>query len=459
MTLSACILFPPWFPIPPIGEQSLVVENATDEDWVLSVTSDFPTTFAIPAGETGEVELYAGAPATVELLDLECAEVADLVWEESFTGVRIGPDASLTGLEEIEEQGLTTFVEYFECAGGFGFGQAPEAVDPLPGGVGTLLLGGADGRAWSLDVATAELTQISSGEAFGDVEHSWSADGTQIAFSRLSEVGTSSIYVAAADGTDERLLVEDAASPAWSPDDARIAYRNTDPFAGASALWTIDVDTGETLELAEQATGPRWSPDGTRIAFISGDPSSFDPFDMPPAELRIVNADGTGLQTLAESAPFAPAPAWSPDGTLIAFNAPSDGDGDPFTQPLTIQIYDFARGEARTLVDVDGASATEAAWSPDGTRLAFTVSDIGMLETTGSLGMVAAGGGEIQQIGTLEDAYYLSPVWSPDEAWIAAARTVGAEMTSSLIAIRSDGGEEVVLAEGVTYAAAWRVAE
>ena len=459
MMLSACGLFPPFFPFPPMGDESLIVENATDQDWVVSVTSDFPTAFAIPAGETGEVLLYAGTPTTVELLDLECAVVADLAWEESFTGVRIGPAATLTGLEETPPHELTVFAEYYEC--GLGFAEAPEAVGPLPDGAGTLLVVGGDGSAWTLAVATAELTPISSTPPFGEGEHTWSADGTQLAFSRYSETGTSSIYVASADGTDERLLVEDATSPTWSPDGTRIAYLNTDPFAGASALTVVDVETGDSIELAEGAIGPRWSPDGTRIAFISADLSTVEPVEMTAAELRIVNADGTGLETLVEAAPFSPAPTWSPDGSLLAFTALSEGagGGDPFSQPTVIRVFDLASGAVRTVAAVDGASATEPAWSPDGTRLVFNVSAIGMFQTTASLGLVAASGGDVELIGTLDDGYYMSPIWSPDGAHIAVIRSVGLEVTSSLVAFRLDGSGEVVLATGVVHAAAWRAAD
>jgi len=456
--LSGCGLFLP-FPFPAMGDESLIVENATDQDWVLSVTSDFPTAFAIPAGETGEVLLYAGTPTTIELLDLECAEVADLAWDESFIGVRIGQAATLTGLEETQPQALTTFLEYYEC--GLGFAEAPAAVDPLPDGAGTLLVVGGDGSAWALDVATAKLSPISSAPQFGEGEHTWSADGTQLAFSRFSETGTSSIYVASADGTDARLLVGDAASPAWSPDGTRLAYLNTDPFGGGSALTIVDIATGDSVELAEGATGPRWSPDGTRIAFISADLKTVEPIEMTPAELRIVNADGSGLRTLAEAAPFAPAATWSPDGTLLAFTALSEGanGGDPLSQPTVIRVYDLASGELRTVAVVDGASATEPAWSPDGSRLVFSLSSTGMFQTTASLGLVAAGGGEIERIGTLDDGYYMSPIWSPDRASIAAVRSVGLEVSSSLVAFRLDGSGEVVLATGVVHAAAWRAAD
>ena len=82
-----------------------------------------------------------------------------------------------------------------------------------------------------------------------------------------------------------------------------------------------------------------------------------------------------------------------------------------------------------------------------------------MFESSGSIGVVSAAGGAAAQVGTLDDAYYAGPIWSPDGAWIVAARMVGAQVTSELVALPVDGGEEISLATGVMYAAAWRASD
>jgi len=435
---------------------TLVVQNETDGDWVLSLGSTMgPSAFAIPAGETGEVALYGVAPTTVALLDAECEEVDTLDWDTSFTGVRIEGSGTLAGAETIDAADVGTFVEYWECIGGMG--APPEAGEPLPGGSGSILLAGNDGLGWSLDVATAELNAITQGSPL-EAEHALSPDRTQVAFSRYAEMDpSSSIYIAAAGGGDERLLVEDAAGPVWSPDGSRIAYTNLDPFAGAAALGVVDVASGERIELADEASGPRWSPDGTRIAFTVDDLDGVMSGAFQPSELRIVNADGTGLRTLAEAAPFAAAPAWSPDGSLIAFGALPDGadGGDPLTQEMVIKVYDLDADEARTVAEIASSSLSEPTWSPDGERLAFTVMSLGLFRTSAAVGIGAPDATTPEQIGILDDGFYATPLWSPDGAWIAVTRTAGMQISSDLWAIEVASGDEVTLATGVLHASAW----
>lgn len=456
--LSGCFLFPPFFPPGefPMGDETLVVENATGEDWVLSLVSEVsPTTFAIPAGRTGEVATYGFAPTAVALLDPECEEVDSLDWDASFIGVRIEGAGTLAGAETVDAADPESFAEYWECFGGLG--AAPEAGEALSGGSGSILLAGNDGSAWSLDVVAGELDALSTGDVL-EGEHALSPDGTRIAFSRYGEMDASSaIYLADVGGGNEELLLEDAAGPVWSPDGTRIAFSNLDPFAGGAALGVIEVASGEALELADEGSAPRWSPDGTRIAFTVEDIdfAGFD--DVPPSELHIVNADGTGLRTLAEAAPFAAAPTWSPDATLIAFAALPDGaeGGDPLSQEMVIKVYDLADDSARIVAEIAGSSLSEPTWSPDGERLAFVAMSTGLFRTSAAIAIGTPDGGAADQIGTLENGYYMAPLWSPDGAWIAVTRTAGMEMSSDLVAIDVASGDEVVLATGVLYATAW----
>jgi len=458
--LSGCFAFPPFFPFPPgpfpVGEETLVVQNETDGDWVLSIDSTMgPSAFAIPAGQTGEVALYGVAPTGVVLLDAECEEVDTLDWDTSFTGVRIEGSGKVAGVETIDAADVGTFIEFWECIGGMG--AAPAAGEALPGGSGSIVLAGNDGLGWSLDVATAELNAIAQATEL-EAEHALSPDGTQVAFSRYAEMDpSSSIYVAAVGAGADRLLVEDAAGPVWSPDGSRIAYSNLDPFAGAAALGVVDVASGETIELTDEASGPRWSPDGTRIAFTVDDLEGVMSGDFEPSELRIVNSDGTGLHTVAEAAPFAAAPAWSPDGSLIAFAALPDGadGGDPSNQELVIKVHDLAADDARTVAEITGSSLSEPTWSPDGERLAFTVMSLGLFQTSAAIGIGSPDASPPDQVATLDDGYYMTPLWSPDGAWIAVTRTAGEEFSTDLVAIEFASGDEVTLATGLLSASAW----
>jgi Tol biopolymer transport system component len=132
------------------------------------------------------------------------------------------------------------------------------------------------------------------------------------------------------------------------------------PDGTASTQLTRITFSGDT-EGAEQAS---WSPDAATIAF-----------DGPSADrvnVFSINSDGSGLKEIPLPAGFNGAPAYSPDGTRIAF----DHDGKP----------GVSRDHGIWIANADGTNAhrvttgirtvdafdTDADWSPDGKRLSFT---------------------------------------------------------------------------------------
>lgn len=153
--------------------------------------------------------------------------------------------------------------------------------------------------------------------------------------------------------------------PSISPDGTRIAFSSSPD--GRQEIYVMNTDGSNPVRLTTQPSGhaasPTWSPDGTRIAFIFQDPPS-------APEVRIVNADGTGLVTV-KTVPDMWAPLrWSPDGARLAFMVMDDlGEGatdfDVYT--LTLATGALARVTANTGLDIDPA------WMEDGRLVYLTV--------------------------------------------------------------------------------------
>ena len=79
---------------------------------------------------------------------------------------------------------------------------------------------------------------------------------------------------------------------------------------------------------------PAWSPDGTKIAFVRGDlrnPSTF--------EIYVMNANGSNQTRLTNDGVIDGVPAWSPDGTKIVFMS----GGSSVFDPNSFEIYDDER--------------------------------------------------------------------------------------------------------------------
>ena len=240
----------------------------------------------------------------------------------------------------------------------------------------------------SFGLPQAQLTEVRA----DDGQSAWSPDGRRIAF-KSRRNGNNELYVMGADGSDETRLTNSfrvsEGQPFWSPDGRRLLYRKTpdNPIVQDADIWQIDVDPANpnprpVLERAGDERYPSYSPDGSKIVF-RGDHDLVD--HSGDEELYVMDADGTNIVQLTSNDVFDSAPAFSPDGTRLAFESARDS-GDALA--LDIYVMDADGSDVRRLT-ADPAHDEGPIWSPDGTKIAFTSerggsSDIWVMNADGS---------------------------------------------------------------------------
>jgi TolB protein len=229
----------------------------------------------------------------------------------------------------------------------------------------------AGGRIWEwADGATHALT----GPGVRWEGASWSPDGRSMAASEVGE-NHSDVFVLDASGNRLRQLtrhwshvsVQQSAwgrKPAWSPDGTQIAYVS-DLGQSDMSLWTVGARGGDNRRQWNMPPGsggldwPSWSPEKRRIAFTSYPPTG-GVHDKP--QVFVLNLETWVLIQLTELKDGAFDPAWSPDGSTIAFAGRWDGR----TRIMTVRAD--GKGAARL---TDGTHDRAPAWSPEGDELAY----------------------------------------------------------------------------------------
>ena len=276
---------------------------------------------------------------------------------------------------------------------------------------------------------------------YNSFEPRWSPDGSQLAYShRGPEDASAGMYVAAADGSDPRLITtppEDGYDGffAWSPDGTQIAYTRTrSPF---SALYVVDVASGEEHALTDYTNNlhPDWSPDGARIVFTT----SRDGFQ----ELYSARPDGSDLLRLTHTDNLNDLRGqWSPDGTLIAYMT-NYAVGDHSAE---IHVM-HADGSASRQITNNAYDDQAPRWSPDGRYLVFTTHYLDPDNV--DLTVYDLHTDTLRRV-TDDPAHDTNPHWSPDSAWIAfESRREGGE---GIYLVRPDGSDAHPLSSEEAYA-------
>ncbi|HKU50336.1 MAG TPA: DPP IV N-terminal domain-containing protein, partial [Nitrososphaera sp.] len=163
---------------------------------------------------------------------------------------------------------------------------------------------------------------------------------------------------------------------------------------GNFEIYVMDSDGTNEAKLTNTATdehSPAWSQNGTKIAFVRS------------GAVYLMDSDGKNVKKLTPGSLVSSDPAWSPDGTKIAFSASKNGtDRD-------IYVIDSAGGKPKVITASSKLEDFEPSWSPDGSKIVLTS---GTNASNFGIFLMNADGSE--RVSVTGNASGVHPSWSPD---------------------------------------------
>jgi Tol biopolymer transport system component len=182
---------------------------------------------------------------------------------------------------------------------------------------------------------------------------------------------------------------------------------------GSYDLWLMRADGSDSRQLTgapSDETHPAWSSDGTRLAFRMSKSRN------EPSDLYVMNADGTATQQLTDTNDSCESsPSWSPDDRQIMYTVSDCGSDEEF-----IFLMDSDGADRQQLVE---EPVSWPDWSPDGGRIVYTTAGTTWDETRLVVSDTDGSNRTVLDTGVGFAAY--EATWSPDGRQIAFVSPTG----------------------------------
>jgi Tol biopolymer transport system component len=307
---------------------------------------------------------------------------------------------------------------------------------------------------WAVDVDGSHAVPLTTFANEGSFHWSvtspaWSPNGLKLSAVNICCLDLyHNVAVLNADGSNFTVLTSFAAplfgtgtsSGRWSPDGLKLIFDYPGGFPAnvlppPQQIWVVNADGSDLTALTDlkasnvRSFNPNWSPNASQVAFSSSRALDGSDAVNPNGIINIwvMNADGTAVRPLTKltaagaDCGFA---SWSPDGTKLAFECARSLDGsDAANANSTVNIWvidaDGTGAIPLTNLTAPGASSHHAAWSPDGSKLAFdsrrSIDGRDLANDASNIWIMNPDGSDATPLtkNTVNGADSVQPVWRP----------------------------------------------